>query len=318
MACLALGYLIHPWNPIIKRICTSSFTIFSTGWVLLMLLAFYWVVEVKGYTKWTFPFVVIGANSIFIYSVEQVLRSWLNRAVGVFTFRFTFLGDFAPVAQACAVLLVMCSCAIGFTAERSSSSYRQTYPMKRAIPKAGLLLSVSSMLFTPLWAAPAVISIESKNIRVEFDSLLHSRIVAIFDGKATPLGDFGPSEFVTAADLADAGLHAQRAQAGERARRTRPRAPPFDYGHCRRSAEDRRGYGLRRDPADGLLPGALHEPIGRRAARVAGWTNNPLFRDGGRRGRAGLLVVPERLVPESSRLGDAAEGRISSRRTFSG
>ena len=109
IACLVVGFLIHPWNPIIKRICTSSFTIFSTGWVLLMLLAFYWVVEVKGYTRWTFPFIVIGANSIFIYSVEQVLRSWLNRAVGVFTFRFAFLGDFAPVAQACAVLLVMWS-----------------------------------------------------------------------------------------------------------------------------------------------------------------------------------------------------------------
>jgi heparan-alpha-glucosaminide N-acetyltransferase len=107
IACLAVGFLIHPWNPIIKRICTTSFTIFSTGWILLMLLAFYWVVEVKGYTKWTFPFIVIGANSIFIYSVEEVLRSWLNRAVGVFTFRFTWLGDFAPVAQACAVLLVM-------------------------------------------------------------------------------------------------------------------------------------------------------------------------------------------------------------------
>ena len=46
-ACLALGLIIHPWNPIIKRICTSSFTLYSTGWVLLMLLAFYWVVEVK-------------------------------------------------------------------------------------------------------------------------------------------------------------------------------------------------------------------------------------------------------------------------------
>jgi predicted acyltransferase len=107
IACLAVGYLIHPWNPIIKRICTTSFTIFSTGWVLLMLLAFFWIVEVKGYTKWTFPFIVVGANSIFIYAVEQVLRSWINRAVGVFTFRFTFLGDFAPVAQACAVLFVM-------------------------------------------------------------------------------------------------------------------------------------------------------------------------------------------------------------------
>ncbi len=107
VACLALGFAMHPWNPIIKRICTTSFTIYSTGWVLLMLMAFFWIVEVKGYTRWTFPLIVIGANSIFIYSVDEVLHSWLNRAVGVFTFRFAFLGDFAPVAQACAVLLVM-------------------------------------------------------------------------------------------------------------------------------------------------------------------------------------------------------------------
>src|SRR6266851_327336 len=107
VACLALGLIIHPWNPIIKRICTTSFTLYSTGWVLLMLLVFYWVVEIKGYRKWTFPLVVIGANSIFIYSVHQVLQRWLDRAVGVFTLNFTWLGDFAPVAQACAVLLVM-------------------------------------------------------------------------------------------------------------------------------------------------------------------------------------------------------------------
>ena len=107
IVCLVVGFAIHPWNPIIKRICTTSFTIYSTGWVLLMLLAFFWIVEVKGYTKWTFPLIVIGSNSIFIYTLEEVLRSWLNRAVGVFTFRFTFLGDFAPVAQACTVLLVM-------------------------------------------------------------------------------------------------------------------------------------------------------------------------------------------------------------------
>ncbi len=102
--CLGLGLLIEPWNPIVKRICTTSFTLYSAGWVLLMLLAFYWVVEVRGYKKWTFPLVVIGANSIFIYSVHQVLQHWLDRAVGVFTLRFEWIGDFAPVAQACAVL----------------------------------------------------------------------------------------------------------------------------------------------------------------------------------------------------------------------
>jgi heparan-alpha-glucosaminide N-acetyltransferase len=106
-ACLALGLIIHPWNPIIKRICTTSFTLYSAGWVLLMLLAFYWVIEVKGYRRWTFPLVVVGANSIFIYSIDQVLRGWLNRALGVFTLRFEWIGQFAPVAQSCAVLLVM-------------------------------------------------------------------------------------------------------------------------------------------------------------------------------------------------------------------
>ena len=105
--CLAVGAAIHPWNPIIKRICTTSFTIYSTGWVLLMLLVFYWAVEVKRYRKWTFPLLVVGANSIFIYSLEQVLRGWLNRAVGVFTFQYSWLGKFAPVAQSCTVLLVM-------------------------------------------------------------------------------------------------------------------------------------------------------------------------------------------------------------------
>jgi predicted acyltransferase len=105
--CLALGLIIHPWNPIVKRICTTSFTLYSGGWVLLMLLGFYWLVEVKGYRKWTFPLLVLGANSIFVYSIANVLREWLDRAVGVFTGRFEWLGAFAPVAQSCAVLLVM-------------------------------------------------------------------------------------------------------------------------------------------------------------------------------------------------------------------
>ena len=108
VACLAAGVAIAPWNPIVKRICTTSFTLYSTGWVLLMLLGFYWLVEVKGYRKWTFPLVVVGANSIFIYSFDMVLRGWLNRAVGVFTLRFEWIGLFAPVAQSLTVLLITC------------------------------------------------------------------------------------------------------------------------------------------------------------------------------------------------------------------
>src|SRR5262245_3229305 len=58
--------------------------------------------------------------------------------------------------------------------------------------KAGLI-GVLALTMQPLPAA----QIESANIRIEFNPMLHSRIVAKFDGKEVPLGAFGPSEFVT-------------------------------------------------------------------------------------------------------------------------
>jgi heparan-alpha-glucosaminide N-acetyltransferase len=103
-----LGLAISPWNPIVKRICTASFTLYSTGWVLLGMLIFYLVVEVKNIRKWTYPLVVIGANSIFIYAGSGwILRGWLERVVGVMTGDFLFIGTLAPVAKAVAVLAVM-------------------------------------------------------------------------------------------------------------------------------------------------------------------------------------------------------------------
>ncbi len=105
--CLALGYALTPFNPMVKRIWTASFTLASTGCVLLMLLFFYWLVEVRGHRKVVFPLMVVGMNSIFIYTLSIILAGWLSRAVGVFTFNFKFLGDFGPVAQATATVLVM-------------------------------------------------------------------------------------------------------------------------------------------------------------------------------------------------------------------
>lgn len=109
VAAFALGLAIQPFNPMVKRLWTASFTFFSTGWVLLMLMAFYWLVEVKGYKRWTFFAVVIGANSIFIYSFSQLLRGWLNRGLGKFTGNFGFLGDLGTIPQNLLVMLVMWS-----------------------------------------------------------------------------------------------------------------------------------------------------------------------------------------------------------------
>jgi heparan-alpha-glucosaminide N-acetyltransferase len=105
--CFAAGLALSPWIPIVKQLCTASFILYSLGWVLFMLIGFYLVIEVGGYRKWTFPLVVVGANSIFVYSLGMVLREWLDHAVGVFTFGYKFIGTFAPVAQSCTVVAVM-------------------------------------------------------------------------------------------------------------------------------------------------------------------------------------------------------------------
>ncbi len=46
-------------------------------------------------------------------------------------------------------------------------------------------------------AAPSLVKIESRNIRLEFNSAMHSRVTARFGGKEDVLGRFGPSETIT-------------------------------------------------------------------------------------------------------------------------
>ena len=105
--CFSFAFALRPWIPFIKQLCTASFVLYSLGWVLFMLIGFYWVVEVKGCRRWAFPLIVVGANSIFIYFVSEVLSRWLDNAVGVFTFHYNLIGKLAPIAQATTVLVVM-------------------------------------------------------------------------------------------------------------------------------------------------------------------------------------------------------------------
>lgn len=82
---IAAGLLVSLWIPIIKRILSASFALYSTGWAILLLLLFYWVVEVLNIRKWTFLFVVVGANSIAAYIIFQLFRGWIDSSILVFT-----------------------------------------------------------------------------------------------------------------------------------------------------------------------------------------------------------------------------------------
>jgi predicted acyltransferase len=74
IGCLAAGYLWSFECPIIKKIWTSSFTLVSGGYCLLLLAMFYWVIDVVGFKKWAFAFVVIGSNAIAVYMVAAGSR----------------------------------------------------------------------------------------------------------------------------------------------------------------------------------------------------------------------------------------------------
>jgi len=104
-ACLVAGLALVPLNPMIKRLWTTSFTFYSAGWVILMLAVFYWVIEMKGTKKWAFPFLVLGMNSIFVYSLGQIgIKGWLNRGLSSFTGNFSFIGDLGMIPQHVLVL----------------------------------------------------------------------------------------------------------------------------------------------------------------------------------------------------------------------
>jgi heparan-alpha-glucosaminide N-acetyltransferase len=64
--------------PLVKRIWTPSWALFSAGWCALFLAGFFGIADVLGWRGWTFPLVVVGVNSIAIYCMGQLLKSWVR------------------------------------------------------------------------------------------------------------------------------------------------------------------------------------------------------------------------------------------------
>jgi heparan-alpha-glucosaminide N-acetyltransferase len=74
-----------------------------------MLAAFYALVEVKGWKRWAFPLLVIGANSIAIYVMSWTMEHFVTTALVTHFGRGPFLvlgAPFEPVLRGAAVLLV--------------------------------------------------------------------------------------------------------------------------------------------------------------------------------------------------------------------
>lgn len=109
VAGIAAGLLLHFAGicPVVKRIWTPSWTLFSGGACFLLLAAFSWLTEVKGYRKWTFPLVVIGMNSIAAYLIAHLFEGFISSSFRIHLGEhfFAFLGTgLEPLLHGLAVL----------------------------------------------------------------------------------------------------------------------------------------------------------------------------------------------------------------------
>ena len=79
IALAAAGLLLHFAGvcPIVKRIWTPGWTLFSGGVCFLFLAAFSWIIDVKGFRRWSFPLVVVGMNSIAAYLIAHLWEDFI-------------------------------------------------------------------------------------------------------------------------------------------------------------------------------------------------------------------------------------------------
>ncbi|SFH95824.1 acyltransferase family protein [Planctomicrobium piriforme] len=82
LVCWGLGVLTGATCcPIVKRIWTPSWVLFSGGYVMGLLALFYLVFDLWPFKKLAFPLVVIGVNSILVYFLGELTKDWLAENV---------------------------------------------------------------------------------------------------------------------------------------------------------------------------------------------------------------------------------------------
>ncbi|MBN1821512.1 MAG: DUF5009 domain-containing protein [Prolixibacteraceae bacterium] len=100
---IILALIISPFYPVIKNCWTSSYNLLAGGVSFILMALFYLIIDVWKFRKWTFVFVVIGMNSLFIYLVTSIVPAGgiVDRFLG---FLISISGDFGTVLKVLGVL----------------------------------------------------------------------------------------------------------------------------------------------------------------------------------------------------------------------
>jgi predicted acyltransferase len=141
LALLGIGCLIIGWVwgwtfPINKKLWTSSYTIFSSGWALILLAACYELIEVRLIRRWGKPWEVMGLNAIALFTASVLLIKILVRTkIGVgenalTTYNWIYQNIFASWAGARNGSLLFALVTVVFWLAIAFVMYRQRWFLK--------------------------------------------------------------------------------------------------------------------------------------------------------------------------------------------
>ena len=70
---VVIGWAWNAWFPINKALWTSSYVVFTAGLALELLALSYWLIDIKGYRRWTKPFVIFGVNALAVFVLSALI-----------------------------------------------------------------------------------------------------------------------------------------------------------------------------------------------------------------------------------------------------
>lgn len=83
ISAIALAVLWGFFFPINKPLWTSSYVLYTAGWACSVLAFLIWIIDLKGYSRWTSFFVVFGMNPLFIYALSGLWGRTMGRLVHI-------------------------------------------------------------------------------------------------------------------------------------------------------------------------------------------------------------------------------------------
>jgi predicted acyltransferase len=105
VSAIALALALSTFYPIIKACWTGSFNLLTSGIGFILIALFYWIIDVKGWKKWSFFFRVIGMNSIFIYLFHRFFD--MDKATKLILGWSVVLGDISELIMVAGEIMLV-------------------------------------------------------------------------------------------------------------------------------------------------------------------------------------------------------------------